>query len=374
MSNYKNVFFSTLPLVPDLTKHSVAVVVTHLVSDASNFLSAVKDQFSDLIIIPKSSSKTVEALNQYSNYGVMLDFTRHQIMKNPSDVMRILDSYILGRKFLIFDMGGYFLPLIDFLNDRTGQFIGIIEDTENGHLRYLKVINKSGGCKFPIISVARSELKEPEDILVGQAIAFSVEKVLRSNLLILVNKSVLVIGYGKIGAGICNAMKGRGATVHFYDVDPLRTIKALASGYKTGEKCDLLSNADLIISATGNKGLSKNDLQYVKSGVYIFTATSSDDEFEECLLKFCQIVTKDSNFIEVNLEKDVKKVHLYNGGNSINFVDGAVVDRYIELVQAEMLFAANILHTKDPGKLCEVGNSEKRFIARSWLNYYSNYS
>jgi S-adenosylhomocysteine hydrolase len=169
-------------------------------------------------------------------------------------------------------------------------------------------------------------------------------------------------------------MKGRGAAVHFYDVDPLRTIKALASGYKTGEKSDLLSNADLIISATGNKGLSKNDLQYVKSGVYIFTATSSDDEFEECLLKFCQIVTRDSNLVEINLEKDVKKVHLYNGGNSINFVDGAVVDRYIELVQAEMLLAANLLHTKDPGKLCEVGNSEKRFIARSWLNYYANYS
>ena len=238
----------------------------------------------------------------------------------------------------------------------------------------MRCIDKNNGCKFPIISVARSELKEPEDILVGQAIAFSVEKVLRSNLSILVNKSVLVIGYGKIGAGICHAMKGRGANVHFYDIDPLRTIKALASGYKSGKKNDLLSDADLIISATGNKGLSKEDLHYVKNGAYIFTATSSDDEFEECLLEFCQVRIGDSNLMEIKVDKSAKKVKLCNGGNSINFVDGAVVDRYIELVQAEMLLAANLLHTTNPGKLCEVGNDKKRFIARSWLNYYSNHS
>lgn len=367
----KKIFFETLPLENNLTKDLVAIVVTHLVADADNFLKIISSLFSDLIIIPKKSSKTSEALKRYSKYGYVLEATREEILENPAEVIFNLDTVIKGRKFLIFDMGGYFSSLISLLNLRESQLIGIVEDTENGHIKYLSELRLSKGCNFPIISVARSSLKEPEDILVGQAIAFSIEKILRSNQLILVNKIILVIGYGKIGAGICQAMKGRGATVYFYDVDPIRTVKGLASGFKTGQKDILIAGADLIISATGNKGLSRRDLNVIRDGVYIFTATSSDDEFEDCLVTFFENQYSGTGSILVDDTNIPKSVKFCNQGNPINFLDGAVVDRYIELVQAEMLLASNLLHASSAGRLIEINDEQKRFIAKSWLNFYS---
>ena len=75
------------------------------------------------------------------------------------------------------------------------KLIGVVEDTENGHKRYEQIAFPP--C--PVLSVARSPLKEPEDFLVGHAIVFSAEALIRQSGVVMVNKRALVIGYGKIG-------------------------------------------------------------------------------------------------------------------------------------------------------------------------------
>jgi adenosylhomocysteinase len=65
-----------------------------------------------------------------------------------------------------------------------------------------------------------------------------------------------------------------------------------------------------------------------------------------------------------------KVAYLYNKGNSVNFIDGGVVDRYIELVQAEMIFAATIISHKELGIINQIKNEEKKFIAKKWLDNY----
>jgi adenosylhomocysteinase len=364
-------FLKSLLFKSNLTEKSVAIVVTHLVADVNNFLKIINLTFEDLIIIPKKSSKTSESLKKYSPYGYVYEISRDQLVNDPLGVLTKLEGVICGRRFVIFDMGGYFSSLVGLLSTRNGQVLGIVEDTENGHIRYVNELLSNKECTFPIISVARSSLKEPEDVLVGQAISFSIEKILRSNQMILVNKSILILGYGKIGAGICQAMRGRGANVYFYDVDPIRTVKALAFGYRTGSRKKLISESDLIISATGNKALSKRDLADVKDGVYIFTATSLDDEFNNCLLNHLNSQMKKIESRDLSINYGCKKIKIGNRGNPVNFIDGAVLDRYIELVQAEMLLASSLLHTSLVGDVVEIDDDDKRFIAESWLDFYS---
>jgi adenosylhomocysteinase len=366
----REVFFRSINPVDNLPKDCVAIVVTHLVEDARVFLKIVGESFTKLVIIPKHSSKTNASIDDYSKYGLLIDVSRYQIDADPTNFFNVLDSHIKNNKFIIFDMGGYFSSQTAYLNERKNRFFGLIEDTENGHLRYEKALRGFNKPMFPIISVARSTLKDPEDILVGQAIAFSIEKILRSRLEILVGKTVLVIGYGKIGSGICGALKGRGAHIYFFDDDPIKTVKGLASGVQTGTRNSLIKNADLIVSATGNKALSKKDLENSKSKVYLFSATSSDDEFDSCLLECFDKDFSDSNIQRSKYSLKGKVAYLCNKGNSVNFIDGAVVDRYIELVQAEMIYAASIISNKELGVINQIKNEEKKFIAKKWLDNY----
>jgi adenosylhomocysteinase len=132
----------------------------------------------------------------------------------------------------------------------------------------------------------------------------------------------------------------------------------------------LIKNADLIVSATGNKALSKKDLENSKSKVYLFSATSSDDEFNSCLLECFDKDFSDSNIQRSKYSLKDKVAYLCNKGNSVNFIDGAVVDRYIELVQAEMIYAASIISNKELGVINQIKNEEKKFIAKKWLDNY----
>ena len=366
----REVFFKSINSANSLPNDCVAVVVTHLLEDATVFLKMLGEQFAKVVIIPKHSSKNNVSINDYSQYGVILNFSRFEIDGNPDYFFGALDSCLNNKQFIIFDMGGYFSKQVRYLNKRKDKFIGVIEDTENGHLRYKKCLSSPHKPLFPIISVARSTLKDPEDMLVGQAIAFSIEKILRSRLEILVGKTVLVIGYGKIGSGACKALKGRGAHVYFYDEDPIKTVKGLASGVGSGKRDVLIKKSDLIVCATGNKALNKKDLENLKSGVYLFSATSSDDEFDNCLLQCFDDQSPERNFQKSNYCLRDKVAYLFNKGNSVNFIDGGVVDRYIELVQAEMIYAATIISHKELGVIHQIRNEEKKFIAEKWLNNY----
>jgi adenosylhomocysteinase len=123
-----------------------------------------------------------------------------------------IDRLIGTDKFIILDIGGYFADsFADIDKQFNGNLIGVIEDTENGHQKYvesLQLLNDEEKTK-PVYSVARSPLKEPEDYLVGQSIVYSVERILRDNNSLLTNKRVFVIGYGKIGKSVASSLSSK---------------------------------------------------------------------------------------------------------------------------------------------------------------------
>ncbi|MBX9738134.1 MAG: hypothetical protein K2X32_14525 [Phycisphaerales bacterium] len=150
------------------------IIVTHLVPEIDQFLLAVHQKIPIAGIIPKPNSINLSVLNKIENSIPVLRCTRQQIKSQPEVFLKKLQDYVGDSRFAIIDTGGYFSHILGKI--KMPNLVGIVEDTENGHQKYEAFLkeNKSS-FPYPIISVARSALKEPEDFLVGQSIVFSAE-------------------------------------------------------------------------------------------------------------------------------------------------------------------------------------------------------
>jgi adenosylhomocysteinase len=203
------------------------LVITHLLEDRPFYLASLNNitQISGVFAKPKSVVPHVwnEVARIYP-----VDFADRACLGDAAFVRDLIENAMPGsHAFLLMDLGGYFAGVGAALHDHYGsRFLGIVEDTENGHQRYLSV----PGPRYPVFSAARSPLKAPEDFLVGQSIVFSLEALLREWGTILQGRSICVIGYGKLGQSAAHLLKQRGSNVCVYDIDPLKLVLAKGTG------------------------------------------------------------------------------------------------------------------------------------------------
>ena len=160
----------------------------------------------------------------------------------------IVESHSNSKDIALLEVGGYFAQCANELNKTSHKkIIGIIEDTEAGHRKY------ASACElpFPVISVARSQLKTAEDAVIGPSAVFSIEKALRAIDKPIEGLPATVLGYGKIGRGAALALRAKNCVVYVFDTNPVARIQALAEGHKIPSKSNALRSADLIIGTSG---------------------------------------------------------------------------------------------------------------------------
>ncbi|MCE7526845.1 NAD(P)-dependent oxidoreductase [Polynucleobacter sp. IMCC 30228] len=346
------------------------ILVAHLNQETSAFIKALSSFAKIAAILPKTSSKKHLNLDEFESTYKILHYSRAEIIADKENFLKQISELVGTSRFAIIDMGGYFSHVYSELLERfNNKLIGLVEDTENGHQKYENAIAKNSiyQRKFPIISVARSTLKDPEDALVGNAIVFSAEAILRSVGIILTGKKILVIGFGKIGRSISSALLSRGIRVDIYDTNPIRLASSLSLGFHSASREDLIKCADILFCATGNGSIGIKDFRNFKNGLFIFSATSSDDEWQACLKKEFKENGKKSNKLIDCLTYNKKKIYICNEGDSVNFVHGGVVGSFINLVQGEMLYAISRLEHTPPSHIYEIPDASKKFIAAQWL-------
>lgn len=372
MQKFSNFFASIIDPTRYKNIDSVLVVM-HANVEFNNFLDAISSVIRIAGVIPKASSKKFANLNTLKRHYPVFDIDRHAIVSSPSKFVNTIDSLTKNERFAVIDMGGYFSHVaFDLLRKCNERVVGIIEDTENGHQKYEALIRHKPyiGELFPVMSVARSPLKDPEDSLVGQAIVFSAEAILRSHGQILLGKRVGVIGFGKIGKSIAFSLLSRGSRVDIFDTNPISLASALSLGFHTNRRADFLRAADILFCATGNKSLTSADEIYFKNGLHIFCATSSDDELSRCLRRQIESTTQLLGKYTCEIYLGNKKVYVHNEGNSVNFVHGAVVDRFIELVQGEIIYSIGSLQHAPKNVISCLPDVEKRSIAARWISHH----
>jgi adenosylhomocysteinase len=361
-------YFSKIAAQFPTEKSLSGFVVTHLLPERPSFVRAAS-RLTDLrAVLPKPKSISPEARREVERFAQCDTLTR-EMFTDPNAALDYFESRAAGQDIVLMDVGGYFAPVLNALAGQfSGRLVGVIEDTENGHRRY-EELDK---LPCPVVSVARSPLKDPEDFLVGQSVVFSAEALMRGRGDIPHGREALVIGFGKLGSSIARLLHAKGVHVTVYDIDAVRRTQALSQGFTVArDREHALSGAGLVLCATGSIALRAEDFRLLRNGAYVATVTSSEDELELSGLPEVYTLAQAGEHV-TRYQTTGHYFYLLNGGNAVNFLHGASVGPFIFLVQAEILGAVQFLthHDLVPG-MHEMSAGARGTIAATWLNYFN---
>ncbi len=127
---------------------------------------------------------------------------------------------------------------------------GVTEETTTGVHR-LYEMQKAGTLLFPAINVNDSVTKSKFDNLYGCRHSL-VDGLNRATDVMLAGKLCVVLGYGDVGKGCAQALRGQGARVVVTEIDPINALQASMEGYQVVRLEDVVGEADVFVTATGN--------------------------------------------------------------------------------------------------------------------------
>ncbi|WP_282036132.1 adenosylhomocysteinase [Saccharicrinis aurantiacus] len=130
---------------------------------------------------------------------------------------------------------------------------GVSEETTTGVHR-LYQLAEQGKLPFPAINVNDSVTKSKFDNLYGCRHSLT-DGIMRASDVMLAGKVAVVCGYGDVGKGCAQSLKGQGARVIITEIDPICALQAAMEGYQVLPVEDTLSYADLFVTTTGNKDI-----------------------------------------------------------------------------------------------------------------------
>jgi adenosylhomocysteinase len=130
---------------------------------------------------------------------------------------------------------------------------GVSEETTTGVHR-LYEMERNGSLLFPAINVNDSVTKSKFDNLYGCRHSV-VDGLNRAADVQIAGKECVVLGYGDVGKGCAQALRGQGARVVVAEIDPICALQAAMEGYRVLPLDDVLETADVFITATGNKDI-----------------------------------------------------------------------------------------------------------------------
>ncbi|MAX26138.1 MAG: adenosylhomocysteinase [Phycisphaeraceae bacterium] len=130
------------------------------------------------------------------------------------------------------------------------ECVGVSEETTTGVHR-LYEMQKNGTLLFPAINVNDSVTKSKFDNLYGCRHSL-IDGLNRATDVMMSGKVAVVCGYGDVGKGCCQSLKGQGARVIVTEVDPICALQAAMEGYEVLPLEDTLSYADIYVTTTGN--------------------------------------------------------------------------------------------------------------------------
>lgn len=137
-----------------------------------------------------------------------------------------------------------------FYTKIKSELLGVSEETTTGVHR-LHQMFENGELGFPAINVNDSVTKSKFDNLYGCRHSL-VDGIIRATDVMLSGKVAVVCGFGDVGKGCAQSLRGQGARVLITEIDPICALQAAMEGYEVVKLEDVISTADLFITATGN--------------------------------------------------------------------------------------------------------------------------
>jgi adenosylhomocysteinase len=196
-----------------------------------------------------------DANNEPEEWGVILDLLRAEARKNPGRWTK------LGKSIK-----------------------GVTEETTTGVHRLYEMM-KAGTLLFPAINVNDSVTKSKFDNIYGCRHSV-IDGLNRATDVMIAGKLAVVLGYGEVGKGCAEALRGQGARVVITEIDPICALQACMAGYQVVTLDDVVSTADIFITATGNFSIiTAESMSRMKDKAIVGNIGHFDNEIDMAGLK-----------------------------------------------------------------------------------------
>jgi adenosylhomocysteinase len=194
--------------------------------------------------------------------------------------------------------------------------IGVTEETTTGVHR-LYEMQKKGDLPFPAINVNDSVTKSKFDNKYGCKESL-VDAIRRGTDVMMAGKVAVVCGYGDVGKGSAASLRGAGARVIVTEVDPICALQAAMDGFAVKTLQQTLPEADIYVTATGNKDvITLDDMKQMKDMAIVCNIGHFDNEIQ---------VAEAKNFPWTNIKPQVDIVTFPKGNRMILLSEGRLVN------------------------------------------------
>jgi len=156
---------------------------------------------------------------------------------------------------------------------------GVTEETTTGVHR-LYEMHRNGQLLFPAINVNDSVTKSKFDNKYGCRHSL-IDGINRATDVLIGGKVAVVLGYGDVGKGCAESLRGQGARVVVTEIDPICALQAAMDGYQVVRLEDVVATADIFITATGNKDIiTAADIEKMKDKAIVGNIGHFDNEID----------------------------------------------------------------------------------------------
>jgi len=220
---------------------------------------------------------------------------------------------------MILDDGGDLTTLVhDEHPELLAGIKGLSEETTTGVHNLYKMF-KSGKLKVPAINVNDSVTKSKFDNLYGCRESLC-DGIKRATDVMLAGKVAFVAGYGDVGKGSAQSLRGFGCRVIVSEVDPINALQAVCEGYEVTTIEDAVSRANIFVTTTGCKDiLTGKHFEQMKNDAIVCNIGHFDCEIDvKWLEENCEKKT--------NIKPQVDRFTMKNGRNLILLAEGRLVN------------------------------------------------
>jgi len=192
---------------------------------------------------------------------------------------------------------------------------GVSEETTTGVHR-LYTMMKEGTLLFPALNVNDSVTKSKFDNIYGCRHSL-IDGIFRATDVMISGKVAVVCGYGDVGKGCCESLKGQGARIIVTEIDPICALQACMAGFEVNTLENVLFKADIIVTATGNSDIVRIEhMQKMKHHAIVCNIGHFDNEIDMKALSTFQ------GIVRLNIKPQVDKWTFPDGHSIIVLAEG----------------------------------------------------
>jgi len=204
----------------------------------------------------------------------------------------------------------------DFYSRIKSNIIGVTEETTTGVAR-LYQLQKQYALPFPAINVNDSVTKSKFDNLYGCRESL-VDSIKRATDVMIAGKVALVMGFGDVGIGSAQSLRGLGAIVKVAEVDPICALQAAMEGFSVVTLDDVVEDIDIFVTATGNyQVITHENLVKMKDEAIVCNIGHFDNEIDVASLK---------TYPWENIKPQVDHITLPSGNTIFLLAEGRLVN------------------------------------------------